>query len=193
MAASGPTLDQLKNRLTQLLRVASDFAVTVYRSSTPRYATESDLLTGAGSKMHGGRWNPVGIAVVYNSLTPETAMAETLAQSRYFGIPIEESMPRVFVATVVNLHSVLDLRQGLVRQRLQVSQDRILAVDWRKEVHAGRVPITQLIGQAAAEIGLEGLIVPSAADHKGHNLLVFPENLATSSSATVLHAERLSK
>jgi RES domain-containing protein len=101
-----------------------------YRSSTPKYATESDLLTGAGSKMHGGRWNPVGIAVMYNSLTPETAMAETLAQNRYFGIPIEESMPRVFVATLVKLQSVLDLRQGLVRQRLQVSQDRILAVDW---------------------------------------------------------------
>lgn len=177
----------------QLLVAASDFAETVYRSSTPKYATESDLLSGAGSKLHGGRWNPVGIAVVYNSLTPETAMAETLAQNRYYGIPIQESMPRVFVATVVKLQSVLDLRQGTIRQRLHISQDRILAIDWRLEVYAGRVPITQLIGQAAAEIGLEGLIVPSAADHKGHNLLVFPENLFPSSSASVLHSDRLPK
>ncbi len=193
MAAIGPTLDQLKGRLTQLLSVASVFSGTVYRSCTPKYATESDLLTGAGSKMHGGRWNPVGTAVVYNSLTPETAMAESLANNRYYGIPIEESMPRVFAATVVKLQSVLDLRLGLVRQRLQISQDRILAVDWRHEVNAGRVPITQWIGVAAAEIGWEGLVVPSAADWKGHNLLVFPENLSSRSSATVLHSERLSK
>ena len=135
----------------------------------------------------------VGTAVVYNSLTPETAMAESLANNRYYGIPIEESMPRVFAATVVKLQSVLDLRLGLVRQRLQISQDRILAVDWRHEVNAGRVPITQWIGVAAAEIGWEGLVVPSAADWKGHNLLVFPENLSSRSSATVLHSERLSK
>ncbi len=39
---------------------------------------------------------------------------------------------------------------------------------------------------------LEGLIVPSAADPNGHNLLVFPENLDAGSTATVLHADRLS-
>ncbi len=186
------TLDQLKHRMTPLISAALEFTQTVYRSTTPKYATEADLLSGAGSKRYGGRWNPAGIAVVYNSLTPETAMSETLAHYRYFCIPIEESMPRTFVATVMKLQAVLDLRNGRVRQRLQVSQDRILAVDWRKEVRAGRVPITQLIGQAAAEIGLEGLIVPSAADPNGHNLVVFPENLDAGSTATVLHADRLS-
>lgn len=185
------TLDQLKDRLSQLLPSAASFTETVYRSVTPKYAIETDLLTGAGSKRHGGRWNPIGIAVVYNSLTPETAMAESLAHYRYFQIPIEESMPRTFVATMVKLRAVLDLRQGRVRQRLQVSQDRILTVDWRTEVRAGRVPITQLLGRAAAEIGLEGLVVPSAADPNGHNLLIFPENLDPSSTATVLHADRL--
>ena len=185
------TVDQFKNRMMPLLSTAVEFVQTVYRSTTPKYATESDILSGAGSKRDGGRWNPVGIAVVYNSLTPETAMSETFAHYRYFGIPIEESMPRTFVATVVKLRVVLDLRHGRVRQRLQVSQDRILSVDWRKEVRAGRVPITQLMGRAAAEIGLEGLIVPSAADPQGHNLLVFPENLDPSSTATVLHADRL--
>lgn len=186
------TLDQFKHRMKLLLSSATGFTQTVYRSTTPKYATEADILTGAGSKRHGGRWNPVGIAVVYNSLTPETAMSETLAHYRYFRIPIEESMPRTFVATVVKLRVVLDLRQGRVRQRLQVSHGRVLAVDWRKEVRAGCVPITQLMGRAAAEVGLEGLIVPSAADPNGHNLLIFPENLQPGSTATVLHVDRLS-
>ena len=83
-----PTLEQLQNRLARLKSSAVPFEGVVYRSSTPRYATETDLLTGEGSSRIGGRWNPKGIAVVYASLTPETAMAETLAHNRYYGVPI---------------------------------------------------------------------------------------------------------
>ena len=188
-----PTLNQLRLRMPLLLSMAKAFCGVTYRSVTPRYANEADLLTGVGSKRDGGRWNPVGIAVVYNSLTPETAMAETLAHYRYYNIPIEDCMPRTFVATEFRLITVLDLRLGRVRQRLQVSQDRILTVDWRKEVFAGRLPITQAIGQVAAEIGLEGLIVPSAVVPEEANLLVFPDNLQSGSTCTVLNAHHLPK
>lgn len=191
MASPGLTLDQLKTRLTRLLPAAGAFAETVYRSSTPRYANESDLLTGEGSKRHGGRWNPMGITVVYAALTRETAMAETLAHCRYYGIPLEDAMPRTFLAMAVSLQAVLDFRQGVVRQRLQVSLDRIVQVDWRKEVREGLEPITQALGRAALEVGLEGMIVPSAADPKGHNLLVFPENGQPGSAIRLLHPERL--
>ena len=44
-----PTLEQLKICLAKLLPSATEFADTVYRSSTPKYATEDDLLTGEGS------------------------------------------------------------------------------------------------------------------------------------------------
>ena len=81
--------------------------------------------------------------MAYASLTPETALAETLAHHRYYGIPIEDAMPRTFVAIQVKLQSVLDFRDGKVRQRLQVSESRILTIDWRKEVDEGREPITQ--------------------------------------------------
>ena len=158
MPHPGPTLKQLKDRLERLLSSATKFSGVAYRSSTPEYATEADLLTGEGSKLYGGRWNPIGIAVVYASLTPETAMAETLAHNRYYGISAEDAMPRTFVAIAAKLHAVLDFRDGNVRRRLQVSQKRILAVDWRKDVRAGREPITQKIGQAAYEAGWEGLI-----------------------------------
>jgi RES domain-containing protein len=100
-------------------------------------------------------------------------------------------MPRTFVAIAVNLQAVLDLRDGRVRQRLQVSLDRILTVDWRKEVRAGREPITQSIGRAASQVGLEGLIVPSAVEPKGHNLLVIPANLQSSSKLAVLNPDSL--
>jgi RES domain-containing protein len=191
MPASEPTLDQLKTRLTRLLPSAAAFAATVFRSCTPKYANESDLLTGQGSRRTSGRWNPGGIAVVYASLTPETAMAETLAHNRYYGIPIEDAMPRTFVGIEASLQAVLDFRLGFVRQRIQVSLERILTVDWREEVRAGRQPITQTIGRAASEIALEGLIVPSAADPSGQNLLVFPHNCRSDTTMRVLYPERL--
>lgn len=118
-------------------------------------------------------------------------MAEALANNRYFGIPIEDAMPRTFVAVETRLKAVIDLRSGSVRRRLQFSLARTLDVDWRKEVRAGREPITQSIGRAAAEVGVEAMIVPSAADPKGRNLLVFPENLEPGSTIRVLNPDRL--
>jgi len=191
MPKAGPTLENLKSRLTRLASMATAFAGTAYRSSTPLYATEEDLVTGEGSKQNGGRWNPPGIAVVYASVSPEVAMAETLAHNRYYGIAIEEAMPRTFVAIEATLQIVLDLREGGIRQRLQVSEVRILSVNWRKEVRAGREPITQMIGRAAHETDWEGLIVPSAVASNGHNLLIFPDRLRPGSSITVLHPDRL--
>ena len=171
---------------------AVPFDAVVYRSSTLRYATNTDLLTGAGSILSGGRWNPKGVAAVYFSLSPETAMAETLSRNRNSGVPIEDLMPRVFVAVQVGLCKVLDLRNGTVRQRLRVSLGKLLLVDWRAEVYAGRSPMTQRLGHAAFLTGWEALLVPSAADGSGHNLVAFPERLAKSGTLTVLNADQLS-
>jgi RES domain-containing protein len=190
MSPPAPTLEQLKSRLGDLLSADATFAGTAYRSSTPEYAKENDLVTGEGAKLRGGRWNPIGIAMIYASLTPEIAMAETLAHNRYFGIPIEDAMPRTFVAIEARFNAVIDFRLGSVRQRLQISLDRILSVDWRKEVRAGRQPITQLIGKAAFEVGVEAMIVPSAAT-AGHNLVAFPGSLRPGSEIRVLNANQL--
>ena len=118
-------------------------------------------------------------------------MAETFASFRYFGIPLEDAMPRTFVAIRARLRKVLDLSQGDVRKRLQVSLERILHVDWRKELQGGRVPVTQALGQAAFEVGLEGLLVPSAQSRNGMNLLVFPSKLKEGSELTLLHKDRM--
>src|SRR5262245_14020957 len=110
MSESSPTVEHFVRRLTRLLSASTPFCGVVYRSSTPQYATEADLLTGTVSKNCGGRWNPKGIAMIYASLSPTTAMAETLAHNRYYGFPIEEAMPRTFVAINATLTATLDLR-----------------------------------------------------------------------------------
>jgi hypothetical protein len=106
-------------------------------------------------------------------------------------IPVEDAMPRMFVAMETNLQRVLDLGRGDVRSRLRVSLERILNLDWRREAREGRVPVTWLIGQAAFVVGLEGLIVPSSADPEGQNLLVFPENLKEEGKIRLLHPDRM--
>lgn len=193
MATRDPTIDQLKGRFARLVPLALPFVEVVYRSATPKHANETDLLTGDGSRRNGGRWNPKGLSVVYASLTPGTAMEETLAHYYYYGVPLQQAMPRTFVAIAAKLQTVLDLRDGTIRQRLRVSLDRMLEVDWRKEVHEGGVPITQALGRAAFEVGMEGLVVPSAADPNGHNLLVFPANMNVGSELSVLNAGSLPK
>ena len=161
----------------------------IYRSASPKYATSRDLLTGGGSRKYGGRWNPVGIAAVYGSLAPETAMEETLAHSRYYGLPVHASMPRTFVAISFSLKSVLDLTDGQVRQMLGISDKRLLDCDWHA---AEETPITQSVGRAVYDADLEALLVRSAADRTGQNLVIFVGNLGRASSLEVISPEQLS-
>ena len=175
-----------------LLRRATALKGTIYRSTSPRYATSSDLVSGAGSRLHGGRWNPVGVAAVYGSFSPETALAETLAHCRYYGLPVHAAMPRTFVAVEFVLGKVLDLTQGRNRQMLGISQQRLLECDWRAEMQRGLLPLTQQVAVAAFNAGLEALVVASAADPSGQNLIVLVERLRPGSRLAVIRGDRLS-
>ena len=190
MASLTPSFEQVVARLSaiQALRLST----TVYRSATPEYAKEGDLLTGEGSRLHGSRWNPSGVAAIYASLSPETAMEESLAHYRFYSIPIRTAMPRMFVAIKVQLTSVLDLTVGVNRRRLQIAESRLLQSDWRSEMALGKEALPQLVGRAAKEAGFEAILVRSAADKKGINLIVFPDNLHKTNTLVVLNAGKLS-
>lgn len=154
----------------------------IYRSATPRYAQGSDLLSGLGSARYGGRWNPPGLAAVYGSLDPETAMAETLSHFRYYQIPEQAAMPRLFVAVAADLAQVLDLRDAALRRRLRLYLGALLRPDWRAAVHAGLLTLAQQFAAAAAAAGCEALLVPSLARVGGANLVVFPQRLGPGAS-----------
>src|SRR5437763_4540035 len=53
-----PDSDRLSRALERCLSVAVSWKGEVYRSASPRYGNKDDLLTGAGSKTAGARWNP---------------------------------------------------------------------------------------------------------------------------------------
>ena len=169
----------------QKLQTAS-FEGTIFRSVAPRFANPGDLISGEGARRSGGRWSPEGIAAIYGSLTLETALEEARAGIRYYGLPEEAALPRTFVAIEVRLAHVLDLTDGQVRNALRVSERRMVRTDWRREVSAGTVPVTQAIGRAAYEAGIEALRVPSAALRGRRNLVIFPGCLRAASRVEVL-------
>ena len=170
---------QIRQRIVEIR--PEQFQGIVYRSASPRYASEHDLLSGVGASKGGGRWNRVGAAAVYCSMTPEAALAETLAIQRYYGWPDHGALPRIFVAIEVDLACVLDLTAGLVRRKLRISETRMLEADWRAEMAVGAEPLTHKIGQAAIEAGFEAIKVSSATDQRGPNLVVFPQNVLSTS------------
>ncbi len=118
-------------------------------------------------------------------------MAEALQTFRYYGWEISGAMPRVFVSVRCSFQALLDLTDGSIRQRLGVSLQRMIHEDWRQTNVAGRQAITQRIGRCAFEAGLEGILVPSAVDATGKNIVWFPSNLLPASEVAVQNADQL--
>jgi RES domain-containing protein len=130
-----PDTDRLRRALERCLPQAIAWKGEFFRSASPKYANKDDIITGAGSKAAGARWNPPGgFHTVYGSLDVETAIAEALQHFRYYGLPVSKAMPRVIVALETKVRLAYDL-------------------------------------------GLQGLVVPSAALKGGSNLIVYPANL----------------
>jgi RES domain-containing protein len=177
-----PNADLIEGVFTRMLARGLDtrWAGTAYRSVTPRYASSADLVSGAGAKKYAGRWNPPppqAFRAVYGASTPELAIAENLAQSRRFGIPDADAMPRVLRALEIRLVKAADLTDGLVRRRLHVTLADLAEEPWLDRNAAGREALTQAVGRVAFESGFDGLIVPSAQSRSGYVVVVFPDLL----------------
>jgi RES domain-containing protein len=178
-----PESDRLARAIARCLDGATAYRGVLFRSAAPQYANKDDLLTGAGSRVEGARWNPpLSFRTVYTSLNPETALAEVLAHFRHYKLPVHKAMPRVIVSVEAKLTGLLDLTDSVVRKVLGVAEKRLLTEPWRKLQKRGKEALTQAIGRLAYESDFEGLIVPSAAQKGGTNVIVFPANLDAPSS-----------
>jgi RES domain-containing protein len=159
----------------------------LFRFINPTYSKSADVIDGAGALHANGRWNLKGAArLSCTALAPQTALAEALAHVQYFRLPLSKALPRVLVALRLKAKRVLDLRHGNVRKALRLSEDTIRKLDWRAANQHGDEAVTQAWGSAFAAAGFEAVIVPSAADAPGANVLVFPENLQAGSRFEVV-------
>jgi RES domain-containing protein len=117
------------------------------------------------------------MATVYSALDIRTATEESLAHHRYFGFPLETALPRVMISIRVSLQRVFDLTEQRPRRTLGVNRGQLLGEDWRARNANGEEALTQAIGRLAWENQWEAMLVPSAAEPKGVNLIIFPGNL----------------
>jgi RES domain-containing protein len=145
---------------------------TLFRFQTVDYPTPKDVLSGAGARWRGGRWNAPGLATLYGSTTDTTALEECKANDRYYGV--ESKSPRLLVAIEAQLARVLDLASPATRRAMDMTLAELAAEDWRKLLAAGKESFTQALGRAVAAVGGSGLLVRSAAVHLGVNVIIFP-------------------
>ncbi len=145
---SGP--NRWLDRLKACHAHAVPFRGVIYRSVSPAYANDRDLVTGDGALRVPGRWHAAGSCrVVYGALSPETSLAEALAHFRYFGIPDADAMPRVLVAVDCVLQTVLDLALPAISRALKVKSASLAKVDWRKAQPHSLESSSQSLGWAA--------------------------------------------
>lgn len=184
-----PRFQAIYERLAQDDSLFHEWHGVLFRFQSVEYPQPGDVLSGAGAKWRGGRWNAPGFAAVYGSTTDETALDECKAHDRYYGV--ETLSPRLLVAVEARLERVLDLTSAGVRRKLGLTVHVWTEEDWRQMQEAGRESLSQAIGRAAYEAGGHGLLAPSSAVRGGVNGVVFPVRLGIHERLAVIEGEKL--
>lgn len=184
-----PEVVELLRRIADLLARAVPFDGVIVRSASTLYASEPDFLSGQGAARLGGRWNRPRTLAVYGSLDIITATREAYQNIIDAGFSLSAIRPRVIAGAAAKLSVVCDLTDKAIRRKIGFSRDELLAEDWRGIQASGREPWTQAIARGCRTAGFEGLIVPSARNRRGKNIVVFPDRLHRGSRLAVL-AER---
>ena len=146
---------RLLNRLSQV--EPREWSGEVFRHILNDYHPLTENTTGA-------RWNPPGVAALYTSLTRDTVLAEGNFILRLNNPALE--CDRWVYRLAVKLSSVLDLSDMEILKQMGITELDLKADDHEK---------CSRVGGAAAILGHDGLLVPSARD-SGINLVVFPTN-----------------
>ena len=191
MMTPHPQFKEFLAALKRLTPPITSFDGTLFRASDPLYANARDLITGHGSRRYGGRWNGPGIATVYLAQSVEGAIAESLGLAGSYGFDPAKRLPLTLVAIDARLNAVFDFTHARVRKSVGITLTAMNACEWRMDNAAGEEALTQALGRAAYELGVEGVLVPSAVKRTFIDLNVFPENLRNARQLTVRSSERL--
>lgn len=124
----------------------------LYRFSHPKFAHE---ISGMGARLKGGRWNPVGLSVVYTSESISLALLEILANT---GTLDELQRLQLMEIHVPDSASCQDIKLEQLKK------------DWYRDFD-----YTQWMGKAILQSQKTLLCrCPSAIVHKENNLLINP-------------------
>lgn len=132
---------------------------TFWRIATDAKEYEADDMSGTGAKITGGRWNEVGVAMIYAASTRALACLETLVHLNAGGLPLNRYLVEVVVPD--DLWAAAPLATAAT-----------LAVGWDAEP-AGRASISfgaKWVNSKESAL----LVVPSVVVPEENNLLINP-------------------
>ena len=130
------------------------FRGVVYRAHDPRWSWPP--VSGEGAKVHGGRFNRVGVAAFYASLSPVTAIREASP----LGQPLQ---PMLLCAFDVDAEPIFDALDAFQRRAHAVTDDDLHCPTWELDMHRGIVPPSQALADRLIATGCVGMRAPSFA------------------------------
>ena len=143
------------------------FVGTCYRAHDPRWAFKP--ISGDGTAVHGGRFNPKGMPALYLALSPIGAIQEA---NQGFGHKID---PCVLCSYDVDCRDVADLRNPQGRANHGVTEDELRCA-WHLMASGGNEPPSWRMALRLKGEGHAGLLIPSfarAASTGDHNLVLW--------------------
>ncbi len=188
-----PRFADLLRGVKDAVRHVGPWEGRVFRAVELEWARPEYLISGEGTRKHGGRWMYAGIApVAHAAMTEALAIKESRRAFAYYGISKPRNNPRVSVEIEVKLKRVLRL-SPVETIFSNLSNEELLLEDWEKVSGKGRETLAQAIGRAAWKSGLEGMVVPSARDRRSRNLVWFPANFHAGSACSISGRHKLEK
>lgn len=122
----------------------------------------------------GARWNPPGTSALYTSLAETTAKAEgdhVIAMQ-----PVPPRATRTVYELDVAIKNLLDLTDAGRLAAIGITGEDFESIPWEP---------CQRVGGAVAWLGHDGLLIPSARDNDGSNLVIFTANQPPESEIVV--------
>jgi RES domain-containing protein len=163
-----------KAQLAELISWAKPLEGNFFRSVAFRHFHPDDVVSGEGTRLHGGRFVPPGTLAVYASLEEETALREVNARKNLLGGGGQVKLrdyPRMTyilrIATRRNLDLSIPLPPDL---------QNTLARSLRRGDHAA----SQVLAGIWIEAGIDSLVFPSATG-SGRNVVVYLGNAGAGS------------
>lgn len=130
----------------------------VYRAHNPHWIWPP--VSGEGARLHGGRFNRVGLPALYTSLSPVTALREVSG----IGVPMQ---PVLLCSYEVDSGPIFDASDPARRKAFAISNPDLACPNWERETRQGGVPASQALADRLIVAGYAGMLVRSFAHGAG--------------------------
>ena len=132
-----------------------DYLGTLFRALNPIWARSP--LSGEGAAQFGGRFNPKGMAALYTSLKPETAIREANQVGAF--------QPITLVAYRAEIRHIFDATDPACLEAIGMTLSQISDPCWRDVMLSGGLAPTQRLALDLTSPGYAGILGPSFAPH----------------------------